>query len=95
MFIGFLLRALAYPKEYQRGAAAILRTLARADEPVEESELKRVFLEKTEAADDESFRRMMTCIEEDYDLVLSDERWSIRSKVLAERWRLGDPWLTE
>ena len=95
VFRDFLLRARAYPKGYQRGAAAILRTLARADEPAEESELRRIFFQKAEAADDESFRRMMTCIEEDYDLVLSDERWSIRSKVLAERWRLGDPWLTE
>ncbi|MDR3555613.1 MAG: hypothetical protein P4L55_12725 [Syntrophobacteraceae bacterium] len=40
------------------------------------------------------YRKLMTCLEEDYDLVRIGEGWRMRSKVLAERWRLGEPWLT-
>ncbi len=41
------------------------------------------------------YEKLITCLEEDYDLVKSEGSYRMRSKVLADRWRLGEPWLTQ
>jgi hypothetical protein len=90
-FRDYLLRERAYPASLRRAAAAVLGSLARMTEAVPERELLRLFRSKTEGDDDSRFVKLMTCMEEDYDLVQEKEAWFMRSKVLRERLRLGEP----
>ena len=88
-FRDFILRERAYPGEYRSSASPILKRLSRsAPDVVAEEELQGLC---TEGCD---FKKIMTCLEEDYDLVHAGNGWRMRSRVIAERWRLGEPWLT-
>lgn len=88
-FRDFILRERAYPGEYRACASPILKKLAeQAPQSVTLEELQR--LRKTGC----DFDKLMTCLEEDYDLVRLGNGWRMRSRVIADRWRLGEPWLT-
>lgn len=88
-FRDFILREKGYPGDYRTGASKILKKLSRiAPETMSEQELKKL------CAQDCDFRKLMTCLEEDYDLVNEADGWRMRSTVIADRWRLGEPWLT-
>lgn len=89
-FRDFLLREKAYPKSCRPCASAVLRALSCAfPEPFPEKELRAMFTQECE------YEKLITCLEEDYDLVKSKGSYRMRSKVLADRWRLGEPWLTQ
>lgn len=88
-FRDFILREKGYPGDYREGASKILKKLSRlAPSPLSEEELKKLCKENCD------FMKLMTCLEEDYDLVHEKEGWRMRSTVIADRWRLGEPWLT-
>jgi hypothetical protein len=88
-FRDFILRERAYPDIYRSCASQILKQLARsAPDPVTEGELRN------KCKDGCYFAKIMTCLEEDYDLVRLAGGWRMRSSVIADRWRLGEPWLT-
>jgi len=88
-FRDFILRERAYPGSYRSCASPILKQLSRqAPAVVAEHELKRL------CKGDCEFDKLMTCLEEDYDLVRTGDGWRMRSRVIADRWRLGEPWLT-
>ena len=89
-FRDFLLREKAYPKSCRPCASAVLRALSCGfPEPFPEKELRAMFTQECE------YEKLITCLEEDYDLVKSEGSYRMRSKVLADRWRLGEPWLTQ
>lgn len=89
-FRDFILRERSYPNDYRKCASRLLKTLAeQAPNFVAESLLKEACNDGCE------LRKIMTCLEEDYDLIHDDQQgWRMRSKVIADRWRLGEPWLT-
>jgi hypothetical protein len=88
-FRDFLLRELTYPPSYRNCASAVLKRLSRQfPSAVGDVELQGF----CDAGC--NYQKLMTCLEEDYDLVRVDDGWRMRSKVLADRWRLGEPWLT-
>ncbi len=88
-FRDFLLRERAYPPSYRASASAILKELSRRyPEGVTENRLKALCSAECDLI------RLLTCLEEDYDLVKTADAWRMRSKVLADRWRIGEPWLT-
>ncbi|MCE5265519.1 MAG: hypothetical protein LLG97_18565 [Deltaproteobacteria bacterium] len=88
-FRDFILRERAYPEEYRSCASPILKALSRlAPVPVPEAELKYLCEDRV------VFDKLMICLEEDYDLVRQGDTWRMRSRVIADRWRLGEPWLT-
>lgn len=83
-----------YPKELQKAAQAMLQTIAsKGEQGVSESELKNIFEAKTDRHID--FECLLACLEEDYDLIQQDNQWSMRCKVLRDRWNLQEPWLTQ
>lgn len=89
-FRDFLMREKIYPKLCKPCASRVLKILARQyPHPVLESEIRDYF------TTDCVYEKLMSCLEEDYDLVRSDDGFRLRSKVLADRWRLGEPWLTK
>ena len=88
-FRDFILRERTYPEEYRSSASSILKCLSQAV-PKDVTEIKLRKLCQSEC----SFEKLMTFLEEDYDLVRSSDRWRMRSRVIADRWRLGEPWLT-
>ncbi len=89
-FRDFFLRERIYPKTCKPCASAVLKTLARQfPHRVSESVLRDYF------TNDCVYEKLMSCLEEDYDLVRSENEFRLRSKVLADRWRLGEPWLTK
>jgi len=89
-FRDFLLREKAYPKPCRPCASAVLKALSCGfPEPFPEKELRAMFTQECE------YEKLITCLEEDYDLVKSEGSYRMRSKVLADRWRLGEPWLTQ
>jgi hypothetical protein len=87
-FRDFILRERAYPDDYRKCASPILKKLSQTDGVVAEAELQTL----CKAGCD--FNKLMTCLEEDYDLAHENNGWRMRSRVIAERWRLGEPWLT-
>jgi len=88
-FRDFILRERGYPAEYRLCASNILKTLSRKfPASVREEELQ------TFCPPGCDFIKIRTCLEEDYDLVRTEQGWRMRSRVLADRWRLGEPWLT-
>lgn len=89
-FKDFLMRERTYPKSCKPCASAVLKILARQfPDPVSESVLRKSF------PVDCDYEKLMSCLEEDYDLVHSENEFRLRSKALADRWRLGEPWLTK
>jgi hypothetical protein len=84
----------SYPRSLLRASEALLREMARSPEGAAESELRKVF-EKRTRADASAFEPLIACLQEDFDLVPEDDRWRMRSKVLRDRWALGERWLTE
>jgi hypothetical protein len=88
-FRDFILRERAYPGGYSSCASPILKQLSLlSPEAVPEEELRRF------CSTGYNFTKLMTCLEEDYDLVHQGDGWRMRSRVIADRWRLGEPWLT-
>jgi hypothetical protein len=87
-FRDFILRERAYPDDYRKCASPILKKLSQSQVVISEDEL----LQLCKAGCD--FNKLMTCLEEDYDLVHEAAGWRMRSRVIADRWRLGEPWLT-
>jgi hypothetical protein len=89
-FRDFLLREKAYPKPCRPCASAVLKALSCGfPKAFPEKELRAMFTQECE------YEKLVTCLEEDYDLVKSEGSYRMRSKVLADRWRLGEPWLTQ
>lgn len=89
-FRDFLLREKAYPKPCRPCASAVLKALSCGfPQSFPEKELRAMFTLECE------YEKLITCLEEDYDLVKSKGSYRMRSKVLADRWRLGEPWLTQ
>ncbi|MBT9545303.1 MAG: hypothetical protein IV090_07940 [Candidatus Sericytochromatia bacterium] len=88
-FRDFILRERTYPKEYRLSASNILKHLSKmAPAIVTEEDLQKLCKGGCE------LKKLMTCLEEDYDIVPEGSGWRMRSKVIADRWRLGEPWLT-
>lgn len=88
-FRDFILRERGYPGEYRSCASPVLKLLSRkAPVAVAVDELQKLCKQGC------NFDKLMTCLEEDYDLVRTDDGWRMRSQVIADRWRLGEPWLT-
>ena len=88
-FRDFILREKGYPGEYRYSASRILKKLSRtAPDTLSEEAIKNL------CADTCDFIKLMTCLEEDYDIVHENEGWRMRSTVIADRWQLGEPWLT-
>lgn len=88
-FRDFILRERAYPDEYRASASAILKHLSQqAPSTAQDTELQQLCKQGCE------YEKLMTCLEEDYDLVHGENGWRMRSRVIADRWRLGEPWLT-
>jgi hypothetical protein len=87
-FRDFILRERSYPGDYRKCASPILKKLSQATAAVAEAELQLL----CKAGCD--FNKLMTCLEEDYDLVHENNGWRMRSRVIADRWCLGEPWLT-
>ncbi len=83
-----------YPVPLRRAAARLLTEIARAPEGSAEETLKKTFL-RVARGEQERFEPLLACLQEDFDLILQGGRWRIRSKVLRERWALGETWLTE
>ena len=95
LFKVYSLRDRPYPAELHRGAARLLRELALRPEGVEAGELRRVFIGREETPLAEQFEPLLSCLQEDYDLVERHGLWTMRSKVLRDRWALRDPVLAE
>lgn len=87
-FRDFILRERSYPGDYRKCASPILKKLSQATDVVAEEDLQMLCKGGCD------FKKLMTCLEEDYDLVHENNNWRMRSKVIADRWRLGEPWLT-
>jgi hypothetical protein len=88
-FRDFILREKGYPGAYRDSASKILKKLSRtAPDILSEEALKKLCIKDCE------FMKLMTCLEEDYDLVHEPDGWRMRSTVIADRWRIGEPWLT-
>jgi len=88
-FRDFILKERCYPDEYRACASLILKDLSRRmPETVSEADLK------LHCDDNCDFGKLMTCLQEDYDLIQENDAWRMRSRVIADRWRLGEPWLT-
>lgn len=92
LFKVYNLRARPYPPDVLPGASRILGALARNPQGVESAELRRNFAES--GSPDTSFDSLLSCLQEDFDLVEREGRWVMRCKVLRDRWMLGEPWLT-
>ncbi len=82
----------AYPGDLVKPAAALLRELAREPVGLSEERLRQLFVNA--GAEDSRFSQLLSCLQEDYDLVEHDDQWTMRSKVLRDRWSLEEPWLT-
>lgn len=87
-FRDFILRERSYPGDYRKCASPILKKLSQATAVVAEGDLQLLCKEGCD------FNKLMTCLEEDYDLVRAETGWRMRSRVIADRWRMGEPWLT-
>ncbi len=88
-FRDFILRERTYPGPYRKSASSLLKALSRvAPGTMAKVELEALCVEGCELG------KIMTCLEEDYDLVRDGDGWRMRSRVIADRWRLGEPWLT-
>ena len=88
-FRDFILREKGYPGDYRKGASKILKELSRVSPGMLPEEELHDY-----CRGDCDFKKLMTCLEEDYDLVQDKSGWRMRSRVIADRWRLGEPWLT-
>jgi len=91
-FSAYRLATQLYPKDLVKPAVALLRALAESPEGLPEMDLQQLFVDA--GADASRFSPLLSCLQEDYDLVDHDGRWTMRSKVLRERWSLREPWLT-
>lgn len=80
-----------YPKSLLEAAGKLLRELAREPAGCSLTRLREVFLKSS--TDETRFEPLLSCLQEDYDLVEDDGRWCMRSKVLRDRWSLEEPWL--
>ena len=88
-FRDFILREKGYPGDYRASASRILKELSRiAPGALPEEDLQGLCQGECD------FNKLITCLEEDYDLVREKNGWRMRSTVIADRWRLGEPWLT-
>lgn len=88
-FRDFILRERAYPSEYRAGASKVLQCLTKTfPDSVPFAELQSSCLPGGDLG------KLLTCLQEDYDLVDDGGAWRMRSRVLADRWRVGEPWLT-
>lgn len=72
-----------YPDAHKGAARALLVVLAHAEEAVELATLRQ----GTGLGRDELIT-LLSCLEEDYDLEHHSGRWSMRNRVLADRWRV-------
>jgi hypothetical protein len=84
-----------YPAPLRRAAAGMLREIVRSPLGAEKTALRQIFTESTEPGEVEQFESLLSCLQEDYDLVPSDGRWRMRGKVMRDRWSLAEAWLTE
>jgi hypothetical protein len=92
LFKVYNLRARPYPADVLPGASRLLEALARNPQGVAAAELRRGFA--SSGSPDSSFDSLLSCLQEDFDLVEREGRWVMRCKVLRDRWMLGEPWLT-
>jgi hypothetical protein len=80
-----------YPEHLRAAARAMLDALARSPAPVTLEQL--LALKAAEGKAPKEIVSLLTCLEEDFDLSRSEESWSFRCKVLADRLRRLDPHL--
>jgi hypothetical protein len=92
-FKWYSLRDRPYPAPLREGARGILKALAAAQEGVAQESLRNEFLRGSPSAGDQ-FEPLLSCLQEDFDLIENEGRWLMRSKVLRDRWALGEPALT-
>ena len=95
LFRLYKIKDRAYPEALRRAAAALLSEAARFPAGAEVATLRRAFTSHVPTEEASQFEPLLACLQEDYDLVLTDGRWRMRGKVLRDRWALGEPWLTE
>jgi hypothetical protein len=93
-FNAFQLRTPAYPQELWKGAERILTRVAQSAAGLDRETLETEY--RLGAAEERhgDFPGLFACLQEDYDLVEQDGLWRIRCKVIRDRWRLAEPWLT-
>ncbi len=81
-----------YPPHLRQAASKLLLGVARQPDGITDERLRQDFIANARSADD--FEPLLSCLQEDYDLIEHDGRWAMRSKVLRDRWSQEEPWLT-
>lgn len=92
LFRVYSLRDRPYPKALVQAASRLLRELAARPDGIEAKELRQVYEKSVSPEEAERFVPLLSCLQEDFDLVQHEGRWTMRSKVLRDRWLLRDPW---
>jgi len=90
-FKPFRLEDRPYPVHLRGVARNVLTVLAHAPRPVQTAPLKTLAEEAEAVASPEDFVKLLSCLEEDFDLQQEDAGWSMRSKVISDRWRRFHP----
>lgn len=85
-FRPFRLKERGYRPDWLAPAAKVLARLARSEAPVLAAELHALVPAEFDA--------LMAALAEDYDIIENEGHFSLRSKVLRERWALRESWLT-
>jgi hypothetical protein len=91
-FKAYKLVGQGYPEDLVKPAAFLLRELARVPDGLSKDHLQKLYVKA--GAEASKFPLLLSCLQEDYDLVKQDGNWLIRSKVLRDRWSLEEPWMT-
>jgi uncharacterized protein len=94
LFKSYSLQGRPYPGDLRTAASRLLAELARRPEGATGDQLEKIFARHAPSDFQDGFGSLLSCLEEDYDLVERDGRWLMRCKVLRDRWALREPWLT-
>jgi len=81
-----------YPPSLRGAAGELLRELAGEPDGITTPRLLEIF--RKTGAEPKRFEPLLSCLQEDYDLTEQGERWTMRPKVLRDRWSQREPWLT-
>jgi uncharacterized protein len=92
LFRVYSLRDRPYPRALVQAASRLLRELAARPDGMETEGLRQVYEKSVPPEEAEKFVPLLSCLQEDFDLVQRGDRWTMRSKVLRDRWLLRDPW---
>jgi uncharacterized protein len=94
LFKVYSLQDRPYPSDLRQAAARLLAELARRSEGIPTGELEQIFSDHAPPGAQGLFEPLLSCLEEDYDLIERDRVWIMRCKVLRDRWALRESWLT-